>query len=67
MHSKDTVEFLRSILDDAWASLTPRQQMSMRRSDMAAAMLEAAAKGERDPERLKATALGSREIVLRVA
>ena len=28
MHSKDTVEFLRSILDEAWMSLTPRQKMS---------------------------------------
>ena len=42
MHSKDTVEFLRSILDEAWISLTPRQKMSIRRSDMAAFILEAA-------------------------
>ena len=67
MHSKDTVEFLRSILDEAWMSLTPRQKMSIRRSDMAAFSLEAAARGERDPAILKQLAVGSREIVLEVA
>jgi len=66
MHSKETVDFLRSILDEAWASLTPKQ-MSMTRSDMAAAILQAAAQGERDPDTLRDIALGSREIVLQVA
>jgi hypothetical protein len=67
MHSKETVEILRAVLDEAWASLTPTQQMSTRRSDMAAAILHAAAQGERDPLKLKDTALGAREIVLQVA
>ena len=67
MHSKDTVEFLREVLDEAWASLTSKQQMSTRRSDMASAILEAAARGERDPAKLKEIAIGNREFVLQVA
>ena len=67
MHSKDTVEFLRKVLDEAWVSLTPKQQMSMARSDMAAAILAAAAGGERDPTKLREIAIGNREIVLQVA
>ena len=67
MHSKETVELLRVVLDEAWNSLTPRQQMSARRSDMAAVILEAAARGEHDPVRLRALAVGAREIVLQVA
>lgn len=67
MHSKETVEFLRRILDEAWASLTPQQQMSTTRSDMAAALLAAAAGGERDPAKLREIAIGNPEIVLQVA
>ena len=67
MHSKDTVEFLRAVVDDAWNSLTPRQQISTRRSDMAAVVLEAVAQGERDPAKLKQIACGPREVVLQVA
>ena len=67
MHSKDTVEFLRRILDEAWASLTPQQQMSTTRSGMAAALLAAAASGERDPAKLRKIAIGNPEIVLQVA
>ena len=67
MHSKDTVELLRNVLEEAWSSLPPRQQMGARRSDMAAAILHAAAKGERDPAKLRKLAVRSREIVLEVA
>ena len=67
MHSKETVEFLRTVLDEAWASLSPNQQMSIARSDLAAAILKAAADGERNPERLREIARGDREAVVQVA
>ncbi len=67
MHSKETSEFLRTVLDEAWASLSPKRQMSMRRSDMASAILAAAAEGERDPAKLREIAIGDQEIVLQVA
>jgi hypothetical protein len=41
--------------------------MSMARSDLAAAILKAAADGERNPERLREIARGDREIVVQVA
>ena len=67
MHSKETLELLREILDEAWASLSPRQQMSTTRSDMAAAILQAAARGEHDPAKLRELAIGTSGIVLQVA
>ena len=67
MHSKETVEFLRMVLDEAWASLTPSQRMSTSRSDVAATILKAAADGERNPDKLREIARGDREIVIQVA
>jgi hypothetical protein len=62
-----TVELLRAVLDEAWNALTPAQQRAFHRSDLAALILDAAAKGERDPDVLREAALGSREVVLKVA
>lgn len=63
MHSKATVKLLRSVVKDAWGSLTPEQRKGVHRSDMAAAILQEAAQGERDPQKLKEVARASRKTV----
>ena len=67
MHSKATVTVLKAVVKDAWGSLTPEQRKGLHRSDMAAAILEEAAQGERDPEKLKEVARASRKTPNRVA
>ena len=71
MHGKDhgyfdldTVALLSEVLDDAWASLRPAQQATMQKTALAERMLECAAKGERDPERLREAALMAADEVL---
>jgi hypothetical protein len=54
---RETVDMLRTTLDRAWASIPPAQQAGMSRSVLAERILEAAAQGERDPDRLRARAL----------
>jgi hypothetical protein len=53
----ETVALLREILEDAWASLRPRQRATMSRSLLAERILKCAAEGERDPEVLFDAAL----------
>jgi hypothetical protein len=53
----ETVAILKIVLDDAWTSLVPAQQARTSKSDMAVRILEAAANGERDPAKLRMTAL----------
>jgi hypothetical protein len=53
----DTVQILKTVLDEAWASLVPDQQALTTRSEMAGRILDAAARGERDPVKLKTAAL----------
>jgi hypothetical protein len=53
----ETVALLSEVLDDAWDSLPPLQKATMRESDLAVPMLESAAKGERNRERLRDAAL----------
>jgi hypothetical protein len=53
----DTVEVLKTVLDNAWASLVPAQQARTSKSEMAVRILQAAASGERDPAKLRTTAL----------
>jgi hypothetical protein len=53
----ETVTLLRETLDDAWASLRPEQQATMQKSALAECMLQSAAKGERDRDRLRDAAL----------
>jgi hypothetical protein len=55
----ETIELMRSVLDAAWASLLPEQQASVSRTLLAERILRAAARGERDPARLRARALFS--------
>jgi hypothetical protein len=56
----DTIALLRTTLDHAWASLEPGQQVVTSRSILAERILRAAARGERDPDRLRAHALSGR-------
>jgi hypothetical protein len=52
-----TVALLREILDHAWTCLPPKQQATTSRTLLAEGILKSAAKGERDPERLRVAAL----------
>jgi len=53
----ETIELLRCVLDEAWASLRPAEQAHSSRSLLAQRILKLAATGERDPYRLRARAL----------
>lgn len=53
----ETIELLRGVLDDVWASLRPIEQAHSSKSLLAERILKLAATGERDPHRLRARAL----------
>ena len=55
--SPETIELLRSVLDDAWESLRPEERACTSKTAIAARILEMAAAGERDPIRLRAEAV----------
>ena len=52
-----TITFLRTVLEDSWAYLGPEQRASISKSVLAEQILRAAAMGERDPARLRLTAI----------
>jgi hypothetical protein len=54
---RETVALLRTTLNRAWASLPPALQAVTSRALLAERILRAAARGERDPERLRAAAV----------
>jgi hypothetical protein len=53
----ETIALMDAVLDEAWASLLPHQQDKISRIALAERILNAAARGERDPKRLCAFAL----------
>src|SRR5262249_60986836 len=53
----ETVSLLRETLDEAWGSLRPEQRSTTSRTLLAEGILKLAAKGERDPKRLRDAAL----------
>jgi hypothetical protein len=53
----ETIDLLRSVLDEAWGSLRPEEQAHASRSLFAERILKLAATGERDPIRLRTRAL----------
>ena len=53
----ETVNALREILDEAWSSLRPEQQATMLKTTLAKRILQTAAEGERNRERLLEVAL----------
>ena len=55
----ETISLLRAALDDAWSSLPPELRATTLKTTLAERILQFAAKGERDRERLRDLALGS--------
>jgi hypothetical protein len=53
----DTVALMRETLDEAWARLHLQQRATMQKTALAVRILETAAQGERDPQRLLDAAL----------
>jgi hypothetical protein len=53
----ETISLLRKTLDDAWERLRPEQRAMTSRTLLAERILKSAAKGERNPERLRSAAL----------
>jgi hypothetical protein len=53
----ETIELLRTVLDDAWNSVSARRQAMTSKTELAERILAAAGRGERDPETLRAIAL----------
>jgi hypothetical protein len=53
----ETIDLLRSVLDEAWSSLPPEEQAHASKSLFAERILKLAATGERDPIRLRTRAL----------
>jgi len=49
----ETLSLLRQTLDDAWERLTPEQRALTSKTLLAERILKSAAKGERNPERLR--------------
>jgi hypothetical protein len=52
-----TITFLRTVLEESWACLGPEQRASISKSVLAERILRAASKGERDPARLRMSAI----------
>ena len=55
----ETVSLLRETLDNAWGGLRPEQRAITSRTLLAEGILKSAAKGERNPERLRDAALSA--------
>jgi hypothetical protein len=56
-YDPETVEMLRTALDEAWASLPAARQALISKTDLAERILALAATGERNPIRLRSAAL----------
>jgi hypothetical protein len=56
-YDPETITLLRSVLDAAWNSLSPAQQARISKSALAEGVLKLAARGERDPGRLRVSAI----------
>lgn len=61
-YDSHTVALLRTVVDEAWTSLSPQQQRTTYVSALASRVLECASQGERDPIRLREAALGGPEL-----
>ena len=57
VYDPETVELLKGCLEEAWSHLDNDQQSRLSKTLFAERILKAAAKGERDPVRLKTAAL----------
>jgi hypothetical protein len=57
VYDPETIKLLRAVLDEAWNSLVTEQQAQTSKCLLAERILGLAAKGERDPMRLRIAAL----------
>jgi len=57
VYDPETIELLKTVLDEAWACLLPEQQAGVSKTLLAERLLRAAARGERDPALLRDRAL----------
>ena len=55
----ELIELMKSVLDEATATLPEAKRTSTVKAELAAGILECAAKGERDPVALKSAALSA--------
>jgi hypothetical protein len=53
----EALKLLQSVLDEAWASLSPDERAKTSKTLVASRLLAAAAAGERDPTRLRIEAI----------
>ena len=58
-YDPETIQVMKAVLEESWASLQPDQQRNFVKSDLAQRILAAAAHGERDPLRLREQALAT--------
>jgi len=59
MFGPETIEILRSVLDDAWESLRPEERARTSKTAIAVRILDMAAAGELDPVRLRVEAVSN--------
>ena len=52
-YDPETIQVMKTVLEESWALLPPDQQRNFVKSDLAQRILSAAAHGERDPIRLR--------------
>jgi hypothetical protein len=57
VYDPETLTLLRAALDAAWDALPPEHHLRTTKSELAARLLHLAARGERDPDRLRAWTL----------
>ena len=55
----ETIQVMKAVLEESWASLQPEQQRNFVKSALAQRILAAAVGGERDPIRLREQALAT--------
>jgi hypothetical protein len=56
-YDPETIALLRNVLDAAWHSFSPEHQACTSKSHLAERVLKLAARGERDPARLRVRAI----------
>ena len=58
-YDPETIQVMKAVPEESWASLQPEQQRNFVKSDLAQRILAAAVDGERDPIRLREQALAT--------
>jgi hypothetical protein len=58
-YDPETIQVMKAVPEESWASLQPEQQRNFVESDLAQRILAAAVDGERDPIRLREQALAT--------